>query len=343
MVTGGCGLFSDHRNQQKLNLKRKFAFEGLKNRKIFKLQVRDGKLFAGTSEGLVSFTLSSLKRVGTFKKRYSVHTFLIFGRYNWLISAVIRGPKAPSKIYKSTDQGKTWFDYTNGYGGSQKLEVYSMDALPKSPSVIFACPASFINVAKSTDGGKSWKSVATSWNDPPIGSSNFVKIDPYHPNNIWLGGSTGLFYSSLLKSRDGGDTWKRMVGLYMSGNIVYSLGISSTNSNHLLAGLNGGIEKSIDGGKTWHPVLKKSAIFAFTHSARNPKIIYASGLNAPSDKTGTLFFEVSSDFGNTWKNIEMPDSPTGIYVNDMVSVMQNGNEVLYFGTNKGIYSYTFEK
>jgi hypothetical protein len=32
-----------------------------------------------------------------------------------------------------------------------------------------------------------------------------------------------------------------------------------------------------------------------------------------------------------------------IKVNDMISVMQNCHEVLYFGTNKGIYSYTFAK
>lgn len=64
-----------------------------------------------------------------------------------------------------------------------------------------------------------------------------------------------------------------------------------------------------------------------THSPRNLLIIYASGSNT----TGKLFVLVSADFGDTWQTIEMEDGPTGI------------REVLYFGTNNGVYSYTFGK
>ncbi|MDZ7704111.1 MAG: hypothetical protein U5L04_06465 [Trueperaceae bacterium] len=51
---------------------------------------------------------------------------------------------------------------------------------------------------------------------------------------------------------------------------------------------------------------------------------------------------VSSDFGESWQTVEYEDGPTGIRVNDMVSLEVNGREVLYFGTNQGVYSYWFE-
>lgn len=298
LTISGCSLFGSKANQQKPNLKPgSFSFQALKKSEIFELQTKNDKLFAGTSKGLVSFNLSNgLKHVATFKKKHYVNTFLILNRHNWLISAGIYKDTDfdSSAIYKSTDQGKTWVNYTNGYGGNKYRRIpYSMDALPENPSVIFALSPSVINVAKSTDGGESWESLITTWKNPLAGTSIFVKIDPNNPNIIWAGGATAMFYSSLLKSKDGGNTWKRMVGLYMGGNIVYALGISVNNSNHLLAGLNGGVAKSIDGGKNWHAVLQKPAIYAFVHSSRNHRIIYASGLSPDS----TLFLPSAGILG----------------------------------------------
>jgi hypothetical protein len=55
-----------------------------------------------------------------------------------------------------------------------------------------------------------------------------------------------------------------------------------------------------------------------------------------------LFFLATNNFGDTWQTIEHPESPANIYVNDMVSVTEDGQEVIYLGTNKGLYSFTVQ-
>lgn len=41
--------------------------------------------------------------------------------------------------------------------------------------------------------------------------------------------------------------------------------------------------------------------------------------------------------------IEWENSPAGVEVNDMATVMVDGREVLYLGTNNGVFTYRFEK
>jgi len=118
---------------------------------------------------------------------------------------------------------------------------------------------------------------------------------------------------------------------------IHDLLINPNSSDQVIIGL-GGILKTTDNGESWEAAFNEAAIYTFAHSARNPEIVYASGVNA----RGQLFFIASGDFGDTWQTVEFESGPTQIRVNDMVSVLENGNEVLYFGTNKGVYSYTFE-
>lgn len=104
-------------------------------------------------------------------------------------------------------------------------------------------------------------------------------------------------------------------------------------------GLGGGIRKSTNNGETWSTVFDEAGILTLAHSTRNPETVYASGINSQ----GRLFFNASGDFGDTWQTVEFEDSPDQIHVNDMVSLNEDGAEVLYFATNKGVYSYTFEE
>ena len=213
------------------------------------------------------------------------------------------------------------------------------------PSTIFARPSVFMNVARSTDFGKSWESVVQSWEEPNLGTSLFVKVDTFNSDIIWAGGSNALFIPSLLKSEDSGDTWR---GLVVLENVEANVNdLITKNEEHAksMIGLSGSvpeaniIRRSEDNGETWNTVFEGAGIYTFTHSASNPDIVYASGINPE----GRLFFLASNDFGDTWQTLDYPESPSGIYVNDMVSIMEDGEEVIYLGTNKGVYSLTFEE
>lgn len=120
--------------------------------------------------------------------------------------------------------------------------------------------------------------------------------------------------------------------------------INQKNAKYLLIGLSGSfmeanvIRKSTDSGETWDTVLEGNGIYTFTQSALDPEIVYASGRN----QEGHLFFLASNNFGDTWQTLEHPESPSNIYVNDMVSIMEDNQEVIYLGTNKGLYSFTVD-
>jgi photosystem II stability/assembly factor-like uncharacterized protein len=247
----------------------------------------------------------------------------------------------PPTLFKTTDGGNSWHPYMGNYGGEKKDIIVSVLAIhPEDKNMLFA--RGWANVSRSKDGGQTWKSVYGSWDS--IGGAGFLKIDPNYPNVIWAGGASAAGTTHLVKSTDKGNNWKyiRVFGLTEAG--VGDVVVHRSNPNKVLAGLASGfkdgsiIRKSIDGGQSWQTVLEEVGVSTFARSARNSEIIYATGRNADL----TLFFVITNDFGKVWKWVNMENSPTDIRVFDMVSLLENGKEVLFFGTNKGIYTYTFE-
>ena len=336
-----CSLNSEKNGE--LNVAGNFSIQDLKEREIFEFRTDDTHLYAGTSKGLVRFGLSTaLHNPQIYMANGEVRTFLILEDNFWLISAGFEN-KDSTSMYKSTDQGQSWIPYNNGFGGDKKWVPGTMDVTGGNPPVIFARSYPVLNVARSIDKGKTWESVLHSWDNPFLGTSMFVKIDVDNPEIIWAGGSNAFFEPNLVRSEDSGENWEvKNLQIYedqtyesKANDIVIQFGASS----HVLLGLGIGILKSTDNGETWNLVFDKAGILTFAHSARDPGVVYASGVNT----AGTLFFLASDDFGDTWQTVEFSDSPAQMQVNDMVSVLENGKEVLYFATNQGVYSYTFEE
>lgn len=127
-------------------------------------------------------------------------------------------------IYKSSDAGKTWTHL--GLRDGQQIPALAVD--PRDPNRLFAAVLGHPyganaerGIFRSTDGGASWEKVL--YKDENTGGSD-VEIDPANPD---------IVYASLWQSR---------------------LGPSEDNNN--FAGTNGGLFKSIDGGKTWKKLTK---------------------------------------------------------------------------------------
>lgn len=315
-----------------------FAFEALENRYVFELKLYDDELYAGTNEGLYK-TANESKWIWLGPKNASVKAFVVLSEKKYLASANINNRDSLT-IAKTTNSGQEWFAFRNGYGGKTNRIPTVMIVHPSNSNIIYAGGPEATEIAKSLDRGNSWKLIFRDWG--ALGFLKFIYIEKTNPKNIWTGGKKATLRAYL--SMHNGKQWSY---LKPSGAeaYVYDLMLKYNNANHILVAMDGSFEssrvvqKSTDGGKTWKTVLDKIGARTLTQSTCNPQTIYVSGRNQ-NDK---LFFMASDNFGETWEMVVIKNGPTDIVINDMISIVQNEREALYFATNKGIYSYIFEK
>src|SRR5437870_1271193 len=169
-------------------------------------------------------------------------------------------------IYKSIDAGKTWTHL--GLRDGQQIAQLAVD--PKNADRFFVAvaghpygPNEERGVFRSLDGGKTFERVI--YRDENVGASD-VQIDPRDP---------AIVYAALWESREG--PWE----------------------NGIFNGDNGGIFKSVDGGKTWRQLTKGlpnnivQANLAIAPSS--PKTLFA----AVRAKTIAKLYR-SEDGGETW-------------------------------------------
>lgn len=246
-------------------------------------------------------------------------------------------------LFKTTDRGGSWKTFMGNYGGEDGkfTRVAALAAHPDNPQYLFA--RGMLNVSRSMDGGHTWESLYHDW-DWFGSNASLLKIDPENPDIIWAGGANTVSNPNIIKSVDGGATWVnlwRELQIFESRfeSTAYSIAIRPGRSSHLLLGLGVGVFRSTDLGESWESVFDEAAVLTMENSPRSSRTVYAGGIN----HNKTLFFLVTSDFGTTWKTIEMESSPGDIQVNDLDVMEQNGREVLYMGTNKGLYSFRFEE
>lgn len=183
------------------------------------------------------------------------------------------------------------------------------------------------------------------------GYGGLLYIDPWHEGRIWVGGISPLSEVLLTKLNDYRKGWNEWIDVKegLSPNIeavAFEIITHRDNPDLVLAGLGGGVaqannvKKSTDGGQIWHnTVLEKTGVHAFARSVIHPNIIYASG----RDASGKVHFAATVNFGETWGKQTFEEGPSSITVNDLAVQVIDGQEVLFLGTNQGLYSFHLNK
>ena len=157
-------------------------------------------------------------------------------------------PKDPQRLYLATHTG---FFAVGRDGVATRLSDNQNDYMgftphPADPTVFFASghPSTGGNLGfmTSTDGGKSWRQLATGASGPvDFHQMDVSKADPAVIYGV---------YSGLQVSRDGGRSWT-MTGPAPAG--IIDLAASAKDVNTLYAATQTGLLVSHAGGKSWQP------------------------------------------------------------------------------------------
>ncbi len=187
---------------------------------------------------------------------------------------------------------------------SGRITALAVD--PTNANTVYAGGA-MGGVWKTTDGGKTWKALTDGQASLAVGA---IAIDPASHNTIYVGtgeannAGDSYYGAGILKSTDGGTTWKNIPGPFMQpvAQHIGALAVSPHSSNTVIAGSDAGVYVSSDAGATWKQVLSAAAGTAVVFDPSNPSTVYAA-IGDPCGRTcgisGNGVYK-STDSGQTW-------------------------------------------
>lgn len=217
-----------------------------------------------------------------------------------------------SGMYKSTDGGKTWIQSSRGLSA---VGVYGLTVDHSNPGTVYA--GTDQGIFKSADSGGTWSRKLP---DP----TSSVVIDPSNPATIYATLAIGY----VLKSTDGGETWRNLLGI---GDVA-ALAVDSSNPKTLYAGISNspygpgstitGVYRTDDGGETWRPANSglPTGRYTFGFVALEPKnsaTVYAATLYGSVTPYGSVYR--STDGGGSWKQINTERTITAIALDNQNS------------------------
>jgi photosystem II stability/assembly factor-like uncharacterized protein len=261
------------------------------------------------------------------------------------------GPE--SGIYKTTDGGANWTKLTNGLP-SGTIGRIGLDICLKHPDTVYAVMDNFNarpaneaqagrggrggrgpqliggEVYRTDDAGRSWRRTSAEGVDVSRKagySFNQIRVDPVNPDRIYVTGS------NMIASRDAGKTWTGMNGggrgrggedfvVFRSAfGDFRTLWIDPDDPDHMLAGSDGGVFVSYNGGRTADHLfnIKSGEVYAIGLDNAQPYNIYAGlqdhenwkgPVNGPNGEVGIEDW-VTTGIGDGMYN--EPDS-TGRYL-----------------------------
>jgi photosystem II stability/assembly factor-like uncharacterized protein len=201
-----------------------------------------------------------------------------------------------SGIYKTTDGGANWKKLETGLP-TGALGRIGIDLYQKNPNILYAVIDNRNNragadgrtsliggeVYRTDDAGATWRKMSADRDDVSRKSGyafNQIKVDPGNPERVFITGA------NLIQTDDGGKTWAGLAaGPAQQSNRPFrrafgdfrTLWIDAQNPERMMAGSDGGVYISYDGGKTCDHLnnLPLGEVYALTVDMDEPYNIYA--------------------------------------------------------------------
>lgn len=203
----------------------------------------------------------------------------------------------------SVDGGATW-ESTFGLDNAEMARFTFNDAVPGEVWV-----GTMGGPYVSSDGGRNWQARRTGMGElRDIGYSapiEEVLVDPAAPDRLLAFGGSHREWNSpgtsgwglVWESLDRGATWSAIATVADGTNIVDATWLA--DGTLLVAALNRGLFRSVDGGRTWAPAgagLPHDDVRAIAAHPTDPAVVWVSLGSSPSDGSVTA--------GGVWKSTD---------------------------------------
>jgi photosystem II stability/assembly factor-like uncharacterized protein len=240
-----------------------------------------------------------------------------YQRRRHVFTLINGGPE--SSIHKSTDGGATWTKLTTGLPKEQMGRI-ALAISPLAPKTVYALIEASRKTGgfyRSRDGGANWEKMsAYAPSSPQYYTELFV--DPNHAERIY---SVDTY---LRVTDDGGKTFRRVEQKNIHVD-YHAIWIDPADSDHLLAGNDGGLYETWDRGANWSfkPNLPVTQFYRISADDALPFYHVYGGtqdnfsLGAPS-RTNTVHGITNTDWyvtlgGDGFRSIADPSDPNILY------------------------------
>ena len=259
-------------------------------------------IYIGTADhGLVKSTdggKSWLTTVTGMKYKGNIFDIVISKSNPKTIFAINAEGFKKSSVCKSTDRGESWYQVDKGLPNDTLF--YSLSMHHSDEHILYVGGSK--GVFKTTNGGIYWFSVNVGLEN--AGAVKKLITNPANTETLFAATDKGIY-----KTVDGGSKWWRLHNSLLPMNIT-SLAINPQNTDIIYAGSiskyenEGGLFKSLDGGKTWIRCLPLSRVDAIALLPSNPSVIYAvaNDTNYHDKSSGEGVFRSNSG-GRSWQSI----------------------------------------
>jgi len=196
-----------------------------------------------------------------------------------------------SGLYRSTDNGDTWHQMTNGLPASSSTTGrigVTVDPLSQTAYCCFVHEEGYLDgIFKTTNLGDSWTEVDPGAASDVYGSWNGgwyfgqIRVAPGNPNNVYI---LGVY---MYRSTDGGSSWiSADAGLHVDHHAMW---IHPSDPNWVYDGCDGGVNFSPDGGGQWTTFLQitNTQFYAIEIDPNNPNSILGGTQDNGTLKTPT--------------------------------------------------------
>jgi photosystem II stability/assembly factor-like uncharacterized protein len=228
-------------------------------------------------------------------------------------------------VWGSSDGGRTW-RYRWRERAVQQIGALAIDAA----GVLYAGTGEANlsadsypgdGIYRSTNGGRSWKLLASPAKAGVPRRIGTIAVDPFDAQHLRVGGvgfgrvSSDNDFGGLYVTRDGGATWQRETFVSSRNYWCHQVVFDPTTPGRLYAtatgpGLKSGLWRSTDGGASWGqlrtglPSPDRIGRTAIALARSNTSVIYAICADAGSDRADTVLGVFrSSDGGDRWSAI----------------------------------------